>query len=69
MAKLHSWRGRIAAIVAALEGSEAAVLDRRDVEALFHLQRRAALRLMERFAPAQQGSAWRIERDRLLAWL
>jgi hypothetical protein len=34
-----------------------------------HRQRRAALRLMERFAPSRQEGEWRIGRDRLLAWV
>ena len=46
MPKLQSWRNRIGAIISALEQTEAAVLDRSDVEYLFKLQRRAALRLM-----------------------
>jgi hypothetical protein len=59
--KVQSWRSRIGAIISALEQTEAAVLDRSDVEALFQLQRRAALRLMERVGPIEQAGEWRIE--------
>jgi hypothetical protein len=67
--KVQSWRGRIGAIISALEQTEAAVLDRSDVEELFKLQRRAALRLMERVGPIEQAGEWRIDRVQLLDWL
>jgi hypothetical protein len=67
--KVQSWRGRIGAIISALEQTEATVLDRSDVEELFQLQRRAALRLMERVGPTEQAGEWRIDRARLLEWL
>jgi hypothetical protein len=67
--KVQSWRNRIGAIISALEQAEAAVLDRRDVEELFKLQRRAALRLMERVGPIEQAGEWRIDRVQLLDWL
>ena len=69
MPKVQSWRNRIGAIIAALEQAEATELDRRDVEEIFQLQRRAALRLMERHAPTERDGEWRIDRDRLLAWV
>jgi len=67
--KVQSWRSRIGAIISALEQTEAAVLDRSDVEELFKLQRRAALRLMERIGPIEQAGEWRIDRVQLLEWL
>jgi hypothetical protein len=67
--KVQSWRSRIGAIISALEQTEAAVLDRSDVEELFKLQRRAALRLMERVGPIEQAGEWRIDRVQLLDWL
>jgi hypothetical protein len=44
--KVQSWRSRIGAIMSALEQTEAAVLDRSDVEELFKMQRRAARRTL-----------------------
>ena len=67
--RVIGWRSRIGAIISALEQTEAAVLDRSDVEALFQLQRRAALRLMERVGPIEQAGEWRIDRVQLLEWL
>jgi hypothetical protein len=69
MARVQSWRSRIGAILAALEAAEVTVLDRRDMEKLFQLQRRAALRLMERVGPIEQAGEWRIDRAGLLEWL
>ena len=43
--------------------------DRSDVEALFKLQRRAALRLMERVGAIEQAGQWRIDRVQLLECL
>jgi hypothetical protein len=65
-----SWLPRTAAILASLEEA-APLLDRRTIEEVFELQRRAALRLMERFDPvgAGEGGEWRIRRDALLTWL
>jgi hypothetical protein len=67
--KVQSWRSRIGAIISALEQTEATVLDRRDMEELFKLQRRAALRLMERVGPIEEAGEWRIDRVQLLEWL
>jgi hypothetical protein len=67
--KVQSWRGRIGAIISALEQTEATVPDRSDLEELFHLQRRVALRLMEGVGPTEQAGEWRIDRARLLEWL
>jgi hypothetical protein len=60
--KVQSWRSRIGAILSALEQIEATVLDRSDMEELFKLQRRAALRLMERVGPIEEAGEWRIDR-------
>jgi hypothetical protein len=67
--KVQSWRSRIGAILSALEQTEVTELDRSDVEELFQLQRRAALRLMERIGPTEQEGEWRIDRIQLLEWL
>jgi hypothetical protein len=67
--KVQSWRSRIGAILSALEQIEATVLDRSDMEELFKLQRRAALRLMERVGPIEEAGEWRIDRVQLLDWL
>ena len=69
MPKVQSWRSRIVAIISALEQTEATVLDRSDMEELFKLQRRAALRLMERVGPTEEAGEWRIDRVELLEWL
>ncbi len=69
MPKVQSWRSRIGAIISALEQAEATVLDRSDMEELFKLQRRAALRLMERVGPTEEAGEWRIDRVELLEWL
>jgi hypothetical protein len=67
--KVQSWRSRIGAIISALERTEATELNRSDMEGLFRLQRRAALRLMERVGPTEEAGEWRIDRVRLLEWL
>jgi len=67
--KVQSWRGRIGSIISALEQTDATVLARSEVEELFQLQRRAALRLMERVGPTEQAGEWRVDRARLLEWL
>jgi hypothetical protein len=67
--KVQSWRSRIGSIISALEATEAAALVRSDVEALFQLQRRAALRLMERVGPTEEAGEWRVDRVQMLEWL
>jgi hypothetical protein len=69
MPRAHSWRGRIPEILAALENVQIVQLGRSDVETLFAIQRRAALRLMEALEPSLLGDAWRVDRSRLVSWL
>jgi hypothetical protein len=65
-----SWLHRTGAILVALEEA-APLLDRGTIEKVFELQRRAALRLMERFDPVGVGEngEWRIRRDAALQWV
>jgi hypothetical protein len=48
--------------------TEAAVLDCRDVEKLFHLQPRAALRLMEHVGPTNHAGEWQVDTVRVVEW-
>jgi hypothetical protein len=69
MPRAESWRQRVEQISATLEKSQVDFLSRGDVETLFQLQRRAALRLMQRFNPELKSYKWRIKRLALLKWL
>lgn len=69
MPRAHSWRGRTGEIVSALELMEIPALSRSDIEILFRVQRRAALRLMEAVGPAESYGEWKVDRGRLLKWL
>jgi hypothetical protein len=69
----YRWQEHLAEVLAGVEAS-GEELDRATVEAILHLNRhlnrRAALRLMERFDPVKgPGGLWRIARASLLAWL
>lgn len=67
--KTYRWQEHLAEVIAGVEASSEE-LDRATVEAILHLNRRTALRLMERFDPVEgTGGVWRIRRDALLAWL
>jgi len=69
MPRAHSWTGRTAEILSALRRLDAAQLDRGDVESLFSVQRRAALRLMEIIGPSEQAGEWRVDRLALIGWI
>lgn len=69
MPRAHSWTGRTAEILSALMRLDAAQLDRGDVESLFAVQRRAALRLMEIIGPSEQAGEWRVDRLALIGWI
>lgn len=66
----YSWSDRVEQILLALDTLDGAELQRSDIELLFGLQRRAALRLMEKLTPSVLPSGdWQISRDRLREWL
>jgi hypothetical protein len=67
--RVHSWRRRIRDIIVALDSTDTVQLGRAEMETLFGLQRRAALRLMKAVEPSIEGNEWRIERNHLLTWL
>ncbi len=64
-----AWLARIPAIRAALEGMDAPVLGRAELEKLFGLRRRQALRLLSPLATLEAGRTGWVERERLLGWL
>jgi hypothetical protein len=66
----YSWGDRIEQILSAVDALDCAELRRSDVELLFGIQRRAALRLMEKLTPEILPSGdWQIDRRRLREWL
>lgn len=69
MPRAHSWQGRIGEITQALEATASDKLARRDIELLFGIQRRAALRLMQAVGPSEKGGEWRVDRDVLMRWV
>jgi len=69
MPRAHSWIDRVAEIRSAVNRIDDVFLGRASIESIFGIQRRAALRLMERFGPASQGGEWKVSRPALLAWL
>ncbi|WP_158794205.1 hypothetical protein [Granulicella sp. L60] len=46
-----------------------AELERAQIESVFGLQRRAAIRMMAPFVAGNRNGSWRVERERLIAWL
>lgn len=64
-----AWLARLPAIRAALVGLDVPVLGRAEVEKLFGLRRRQALRLLAPLAELQAGRTGLVRRDALLAWL
>ena len=65
-----SWGQRIDSIIGAVEAMTCENLNRSDMEAIFRIQRRAALRMMEKFNPERSESGeWFIRRIRLVEWL
>jgi hypothetical protein len=66
----YSWGDRIEQILMAVDALDCAELKRSDVESLFGIQRRAALRLMEKLTPEILPLGdWQIDRHRLREWL
>ncbi len=64
-----AWLHRLAEIRAALERMDVPVLGRAEVETLFGLRRRQALRLLAPLATLEAGRTGWVERERLLGWL
>ena len=64
-----TWLPRLAAIRAALEGMDVPVLGRAEIEKLFGLRRRQALRLLAPLATLEAGRTGLIQRQALLDWL
>jgi hypothetical protein len=69
MPRPASWRYRIFEILAVLRTLDHAELDRAQIESVFGLQRRAAIRMMAPFVAGNRKGSWRVERDRLISWL
>jgi hypothetical protein len=69
MPRPASWRYRISEILAVLRMLDHAELNRAQVESIFGLQRRAAIRMMTPFVAGNRKGSWRVERDRLISWL
>jgi hypothetical protein len=66
----YSWSHRVEQILLAVDALACAELQRSDIELIFGIQRRAALRLMEKLAPdVLPAGDWQIDRDRLREWL
>lgn len=69
MALPRTWLPRAEEIIAVLRRMKSAQLDRAAIEALFQLQRRAAIDLMKQAGAAgDRGAPFLIERTSLLAW-
>ncbi len=64
-----TWLPRLAEIRAALEQLDVPVLGRAEIERLFGLRRRQALRLLSPLATLEAGRTGLVERQALLAWL
>ncbi len=69
MPRSSSWRHRVSQILAALRTLDCEVLQRAQIESLFGLQRRAALRLMAPLVSASRNGSWQVDRQRLIKWL
>jgi hypothetical protein len=69
MPRPSTWRHRVPEILTALRTLDHSELERAQVEALFGLKRRAALRLMARFVSENHRGVWQVDRQRLIRWL
>jgi hypothetical protein len=69
MPRFSSWRHRVSQILAALRTLDCEELQRTQIESLFGLQRRAALRLMAPLVSASRNGSWQVDRQRLVQWL
>ena len=64
-----TWIPRLPEILSAVQNLPSSDLDREHIVRLFGVKRRAALLLMKQLEPNMVRGSWRIERDRLAAWL
>jgi hypothetical protein len=69
MPRSSSWRHRVSQILAALRTLDCEELQRAQIESLFGLQRRAALRLMAPLVSTSRHGSWQVDRQRLIQWL
>jgi hypothetical protein len=69
MPRSSSWRYRVSQILAALRTLDCEELQRAQIESLFGLQRRAALRLMAPLVSESRNGSWQVKRQRLIEWL
>jgi hypothetical protein len=69
MPRPASWRYRISEILTILRTLDYAELERAQIESVFGLQRRAAIRMMAPFVAGNRNGSWRVERERLVTWL
>jgi hypothetical protein len=69
MPRFSSWRHRVSQILTALRTLDCAELQRAQIEPLFGLQPRAALRLMAPLVSASRNGSWQVDRQRLMEWL
>ncbi|WP_433964438.1 hypothetical protein [Tunturiibacter gelidiferens] len=69
MPRSSSWRHRVSQILTALRTLDCEELQRAQIESLFGLQRRAALRLMAPLVSASRNGSWQVDRQRLIQWL
>jgi hypothetical protein len=68
-ASFLSWRHRVSQILTALRTLDCEELQRAQIESLFGLHRRAALRLMAPLVSASRNGSWQVDRPRLIHWL
>ncbi len=52
-----------------LQGMGTSLLDRGAIEQLFEIQRRTAILLMQEIGPIKQGASFRVDRQKLIAWV
>jgi len=69
MPRSSSWRHSVSQILTALRMLDCEELHRAQIESLFGLQRRAALRLMAPLVSASRKGSWQVDRQRLMEWL
>ncbi|WP_433972816.1 hypothetical protein [Tunturiibacter lichenicola] len=69
MPRSSTWRHRVSQILTALRTLDCEELQRAQIESLFGLQRRAALRLMAPLVSASRNGSWQVDRQRLIQWL
>jgi len=69
MATPRTWLPRADEIKNILQGMNTSLLDRNAIEHLFEIQRRSAILLMQEVGPIKQGGSFRVERQKLIAWV